>query len=129
MTDVMQEEKIKMKCGIEKILLDLLEVSPTTQNCLTFGPSDPFLAIFLNSTQSKPHPIWKPMLQSTKHKRNQLATLKHADAVARQSQKIQSIQNSALKAIYVRARASLGVARNRKENFFKISLLPYLKIR
>jgi hypothetical protein len=57
MTDVMQEEKIKIKCGIEKILLDLLGVRPPTPNSLTFGPSDPFLAIFLNTTRTKTQPM------------------------------------------------------------------------
>ena len=72
-----------------------------------FGPSAPFLTIFLKTTETETRFIWKPVLESTKRQRNQLATAKHAGTILPQSQKIRSIHDFALKTYtYARARVS-----------------------
>ena len=70
-----------------------------------FGPSAPFLNTFLKTTETETRFIWKPVLESTKRQRNQLATAKHAGTILLQSQKIRSIQDFALKHIRTRAPA------------------------
>ena len=78
-----------------------------TPEYLTFGHLVPFLDILSKSIQTETQPIWKPILQSTQHKRNQLATAKHVDTVSLQSQKIRSIQNS-VPYLYTYARARVS---------------------
>ena len=99
---------LEKKClSRTKKFFEIFERYPRIPHFWTFGP---FLDILSKSIQTETQPIWKPILQSTQHKRNQLATAKHVDTVSLQSQKIRSIQNSVpYLYTYARARVSNNV--------------------